>query len=137
MLAEHSREVELRARVGFLEEENHQLREMLGLDDDAGFYLAAREAFGLTGAQARILQVLVTVTVARTGALIAACSASFECRSDNNMKVQMFRLRGKLAPHGISIKNEWGVGYSMTPEHRSKVLELMAATVDDEWRGDR
>lgn len=132
MLADHSTEVTLRARVDFLEEENRQLRELLGQDEDVGFYVAARDAFNATAAQARILQVLVTVAVGRNEALVAACAASDEGMNDNNMKVQMFRLRAKLAPHGITIQNEWGVGYSMFADHRSKVLTLMAATVVDE-----
>lgn len=131
MLAEHSTEITLRARVDFLEEENRQLKEMLGLDDDAGFCVAARDAFDATASQARILQVLVTTPVGRTEALIAACTPSDEYRSHNNMKVQLSRLRCKLARHGIGIKNERGVGYSISAERRSKVLELMAGTVDD------
>lgn len=131
MLAEHSAELSLRARVDFLEEENRQLREMIGLDEDAGFCVAARDVFDATAAQARILQVLVTGVVCRSEALMSACSKGYPT-SDNNLKVQISRLRGKLGRHSITIQNEWGVGYSMSAAHRSLALELMAATGGDD-----
>lgn len=132
MLAEHNVDTSLRARVEFLEEENRQLREMIGLDDDMGFILTARETFGATAAQARLLQVLITGKVVRTAALMAACSPDGYLATDNNLKVQLSRLRAKLAPHGIQIINNWSVGYSIAAEHRSKVLEIMAAAVSDD-----
>lgn len=133
MLAEHSTEmIRLRARVDVLEEENRQLKEMLGLDDDAGFCIAARAAFGATATQARILQVLVTGAVCRSQSLMAACSRAGESVTDNNLKVQVSKLRTKLEPHAIKIKNEWGIGYKMPPGHRSLALALMASAVTAE-----
>ena len=131
MLAEHSAEIMLRARVDLLEEENRQLREMIGLDQDAGFVVAARAAFAATPTQAKILQVLITGAVCRSELLMTVCGSG-EPTTDNNLKVQLSKLRAKLEPHDVWIKNQWGVGYSLSPEHRSKVLELMAATVDDD-----
>lgn len=30
-----------------------------------------------------------------------------------SVKVHIFKLRAKLAPYGVTIKNDWGVGYSL------------------------
>lgn len=129
MLEQHN--VVLKERIDFLEEENRQLREMIGLDHDAGFVVAARAAFDATPTQARILQLLITGAVCRYELLMGVCGSDGST-TENNIKVQLSKLRAKLAPHDIWVKNQWGVGYSMASVHRSKVLELMAATVNDE-----
>lgn len=130
MLAEQNSTV-LRDRVEYLEEENRQLREIMGLDEDEGFLVAARAAFQTTKAQGRVLQVLVTGAVVRNEALMLACTPTGEA-SDNNLKVQLSRLRRKLGPYGLAVKNEWGVGYSMSPEHRVMAADIMASAVGRE-----
>jgi DNA-binding response OmpR family regulator len=41
------------------------------------------------------------------------------------VKIYILRLRRELGPHGIKIKTEWGVGYSMTSEDRKRTCVLL------------
>ncbi|MCB1520646.1 MAG: hypothetical protein KDJ37_08725 [Hyphomicrobiaceae bacterium] len=42
----------------------------------------------------------------------------------------IFRLRKKLAPHGIDIRNEYGRGWRVPQSQQARLLDVLAAEVD-------
>lgn len=118
---------DLRQRIDFLEEENRQLRRQLGVEPNNLFIRAAKDAFGATNSQARLLQVLVVGKVRSTDALMCAYANGREYPTSGCLKVQISKLRTKLAAFGITVRNEFGVGYSMADEDRERACELLEA----------
>jgi DNA-binding response OmpR family regulator len=118
---------ELRQRIEFLEVENLQLRRQLGIEPNNLFIRTAKDAFGVTNSQARVLQVLVVGKVRSTDALMYAYANGGEYPSSGCLKVQISKLRTKLAAFGIKVRNERAVGYSMAEDDRARACELLEA----------
>lgn len=106
--------------INELQEENRALLEMLaGADMDP-------PVSGLTRIEARILSGLLThERLTREAIYIISGS-----RADDGGKiVDVFicRLRKKIAPLGLEIKNIWGEGYFIPREQREAAKEKLVA----------
>lgn len=112
---------ELRARNEELEEEVRQLREMLSPK-----MIFPRE-FG-TRQQQDILAVLLknspNVVTGDRLSITVRCSRTGESLDDVTLKIQICKLRPKLARFNITIKTYWGVGYFLPEESARKVRSL-------------
>lgn len=118
-----------------LRDENETLRErvrqleqiLAGNDEPSG----AIERL-LTRSEFRIWRALKNRPIATKDALFASLYRDFgiEHFSEQTIAVFLFRLRRKLRPLGIEIKNIWSVGWVLTDESREKMKELEAGEVD-------
>ncbi|MEO0870964.1 MAG: helix-turn-helix domain-containing protein [Pseudomonadota bacterium] len=116
----------LRQRVDALEIENNELRETIRqleeqLFNDAWF---APIEFCLTPAEASYLAALMGATRCTKDMLLMASR-----RTDDDVEIKIVdvficKLRKKLKPFGIEIKTDWGRGYYLTAEMKTRVSDF-------------
>ena len=88
----------------------------------AGLDREAPVMFGLTAQQSVLLAALSHREMATHQSLCVAMSRAGQEPSDPNLlKVQVHKLRKRLAAHGVEIVTVWGVGYRMPADSRAKV----------------
>lgn len=109
-----SAEARLRDEIDALREEVRQLRALLAPALDIP------DRFQLTALERRLFSHLATRSIATFEALAAVISR--DPRDDNTARVHIYKLRCKLSPHGISIKNVRGLGYEMTGWQAEKAV---------------
>lgn len=117
---------DFRARISELEEENRQLRKLLA----PGRYHIYR-GLSLTRSERFLVKLLADrdyVIPAETilSAFERRGGAYRDVLGPRAVNVIVCRVRKKLEPHGIQIRNEWGVGYYMDAEDRAKLVALEA-----------
>ena len=83
--------------------------------------------FGLTRREADLLGILLRRQVMSTTALFEAIWGGDSERSIKIVDVILCKLRAKLRPHGIAIRNEYGVGYFIPPDGKAAVRALIEA----------
>jgi hypothetical protein len=109
-----------------LEEENRQLRNLLGAEPQFEFVVACREKLDLQPAYAKFLSILVQGRIRTHEGLWTAYSATMHNPPALGIiKVLVVGLRKALRPHGINIKTVWGEGFLMSAEDRAKVRQIL------------
>lgn len=74
-------------------------------------YFALSKKYGLTGTEAYLVWRMVRATRPLKYEFIDDDWPSQNEVSPNTINVFMCKIRKKLAPHGVTIKSQWGVGY--------------------------
>jgi hypothetical protein len=106
----------LRIRILELEDENEDLKRMLGQKDRR-----YDVAFNLPRAQARLLGLFMTVPVVTKEMVEERLGIA------TNARVAIHRLRQSLYSHEVFIKAQVGVGYWLTPEMKARVKAKVEA----------
>lgn len=115
-----------------LARENRMLRERVEeLERDRGLQdqpMLCR-LYGLTGSEARILSALRNGHICKQSQLIL----NIQTTSDDPRLVDVFvcRMRQKLAPHNIEIKNQAREGYFLTNESKQSIKNALLAAEED------
>jgi DNA-binding response OmpR family regulator len=118
----------LRARIAILEGDLNDLTLML-TDPTADEHRAMKEAFGLQGNEASILLALY-----RAHGRCVSIENLLQARikdyakhggTDAVLKVYIVRIRKKVGKEAVA--NNWGVGYSITPEGITTVKAALTA----------
>jgi two-component system, cell cycle response regulator CtrA len=82
---------------------------------------------GLTPREADVFGILLKRQVMSAEQLFEAIwGGDSDCHS-RIVEVVVCKLRAKLRPHGITIRNEYGAGYYMTPQSKAAAHALIAA----------
>jgi DNA-binding response OmpR family regulator len=105
---------ELRDRV-------EELESLLGLRDNTP------DPFGLTPTEKKFVGVLLRRKSATKDMLLTAIYGGLSDRDQSNVTVNMKKIRDKLDPCGITVKNRVGVGYYLDDHARSVLKEACAA----------
>jgi DNA-binding response OmpR family regulator len=103
----------LRERIEELEEENRQLRAQLIPP------LTFPRRLGLTRTQSDILRFICArncESVSRRRLYDALYGMRDNPPQEKTLDVLIYKLRGKLAPHGVSIRSKHGEGWTIAPE---------------------
>lgn len=115
------------ARIETLEEENRQLREQLATAAGREWDARARQAFGLSGDEARVLCLIVKRGIVSHEALIGELWPGRSMPADPGTAVRKCVSKCRLRlPPGTSIRSIYGVGYCMDEAGRAicwKMLE--------------
>lgn len=103
-----------------------KLTEMLEalLPDSSGVENLIR-AFALTTPEATILAFLASRDLASIRATRTAGYVKGDLDTVETVRVRVHRLRVKLLPHGMKIRNKWGWGYYLSAADRQKVKDIM------------
>jgi DNA-binding response OmpR family regulator len=89
--------------------------------------------WGLTPAEARLLHLLAVRGEASHDALLVAGEHRVGSGLDlNTLKVEIHRIRAKLAPVGVKIGTSWGNGYYLSDTSREIVKAALRAANDVE-----
>lgn len=113
-----------------LEEENHQLRaHVFGPPE-----WKAPEEFDLTPGEEAVLRCLLARDrVAEKWLIIEATRSIPSTKKDEPdakiSNVWVCKVRAKLKPFGLKIRNEWGVGYQLEPETRARLQNWKSQSV--------
>jgi DNA-binding response OmpR family regulator len=95
---------------------------------------AVRAVFNLAPVEVPMLLLLLANDEVPRHRLVAACRReSEEAGTDSALTVtaNMYRLRGRLKPFGLSIKMLYGYGYSMPAAHRRTALGMIRAAATE------
>lgn len=115
--AHHIRIAELNARVDELEEENRQLRELAAPE----FRYPAE--MKLTPTEGQVLAVIAArsgpTSAGRINNILYAV-AGIDVQ-DKTIDVFICKIRRKLKPFGIEIRNVWGHGFELTQENKNRL----------------
>lgn len=95
------------------------LAEMAGGQDEI---LRLREAFGLTVQQAHLLAFMASGRVCSRSQMLAAINRWKDELSDSAASVVLFRVRKKIAAHGIRVVNLFGDGWRIDPAERVRAV---------------
>ncbi len=95
--------------------------EVMVLKDALGLTYKGNPDWALTDTQTQILGVLSKTVLATNERIYTAVWGMKPERDAQNVKIQIFKLRNKLAPHGIIIETKHGIGYALSPESRAIV----------------
>lgn len=118
--------IRLRRENEFLREAYRQLMEELGANPELQFIRRCRAVFGLQPSRAKMLAVLVAGKVRDKDSLLLAYSGNRRDMPEIRIVDTLVRyLRIALAPHGVSIETEWGVGYYIAREGRERLNALL------------
>ncbi len=83
--------------------------------------------WGLTRREADVFGILLKRQVMSRTQLFEAIWGGDSERESKIVDVIVSRLRAKLRPHGIAIRNEHGVGYFIAPDTKAMARALIAA----------
>ena len=100
----------MRERIDYLEEENRQLREQLAPP------VALPREWRLTGMEETLFRHLVGRPVVSRASLMDALYSdrpAADIPSAKCLDVFVFKLRRKLAPHGVKIETVWRTGFRL------------------------
>jgi DNA-binding response OmpR family regulator len=100
------------------------LEDMLGMTE----CIPIRHALGLTNLEAKLLGLLYRRQFWSSDCLCRALFGDRDGEQLTEVRVFVSKLRTKMRPHNISIKNHWGDGYSIDSENRERVKLLMNAS---------
>lgn len=104
-----------------------ELEDLLGIKQS--FVGQLRASFGLSDELAKTLGVLLNKNTASEDVLYAALYGNRPERDQPTaeaiIRKHIHYLRKRLKPHGIEIKNVWGQGWVLPPEHKQTVKELV------------
>lgn len=96
--------------------------EVMVLKDALGLTFKGDPAWGLRQVETEILGVIAKTAVATNDRIrTAVWGMKSDPPSDGLLKVHIWKMRPKLAKHGIFIETKWGVGYFLSPESRALV----------------
>ena len=86
-------------------------------------------SLGLTPKETAVLQIILARNITTRDSLLDGIYGAYgyEEPCANVIAVYVSKLRKKLQPHGINIKNKWNLGYWMEPADKAKFRELMAS----------
>jgi DNA-binding response OmpR family regulator len=84
------------------------------------------DAYKLSPTEQKFVGILLRRKVANTEMLLTAIYGGLTDRSPHIVGVNIMNIRRKLAPWGVTIKNQWGRGYYLDDEARA-ALEGCAA----------
>jgi DNA-binding response OmpR family regulator len=113
------------ARCRQLRDRIAELEDVIGTSERASLRYSL---LGLPATLRRILGFLVSRDIANRDGLFAALHGDKPECDQPEIKVldqQICRLRQRLGPHGIAIKTEWGIGYSMSLADKAKLEDLL------------
>lgn len=80
----------------------------------------------MTKMQAKFLGLLLSKELMTREIFWASLYSDRDASCDHILNVMLTTMRKKLKPHDIEIKNSWGYGWFISPEHKAKLRELMA-----------
>lgn len=104
-------------------------RKVLGLEDTV-LRIACANRFKMTRLQAIVFLTLLRRNEVTKAQLHNAIENNRPENSDPTeqkmVDVVICHIRRRLKPDGIDIKTIWGVGYSISPDHRSRVVNILA-----------
>jgi two-component system cell cycle response regulator CtrA len=109
-----------------LQDRVEQLEEVLGLSRSSVSRM--RETFGIRPLQARTLGLLLSRDfVTRDGLYTALYGAMPESKwpDDNVLDGHLCRLRRHLRPHGVVIRTQWGEGWHITAEDKTRIRAML------------
>jgi DNA-binding response OmpR family regulator len=111
-----------------LEEENRQLKEMIGLSSVA-VYPSKMKEYGLNVKNIEFLRILTKNEIVRKELLINA-SYGWHGKEEPEfaeqvVRTQMNDLRGRLKKHGVKIDTMYRVGYRLNPASLSKAKQIV------------
>jgi DNA-binding response OmpR family regulator len=92
-----------------------------------GMRMVPPRLWGLTGREADVLGILLRRQVMTHAQLFEAIWGGDSERNLKIVEVVVCKLRAKLRPHGIAIRNEYGVGYFIPPDSKATARALIAA----------
>lgn len=111
----------IRDRVAELEDENAELRSLLGLGAD----VEAWRVMGFTPTEARMINLLLARDVATRDQLLFVCHPDDPDRrydtTGNVVSVHLARIRRKLKPLGAAVGCLWGSGWRMTAQDKDRL----------------
>jgi two-component system cell cycle response regulator CtrA len=121
--------VDADARIEALEEENELLRERIAyLERANGRELLLPLELGLTKHEGRVVAMLYQrAEVCSKEQLMHGCYAD---RHDDEPEIKIIdvficKARKKIAPFGLKIETIWGRGYSMGPDSRALLRQML------------
>jgi DNA-binding response OmpR family regulator len=116
------------SRPASFAEENEHLRAQLRLLQDAlGIGLHWPSDWKLTTRETAVLGVLVAREIATHDAIMCALYGDRpDPPSEKIVRVFIYKLRSKLAPHGFSIVTRRGQGLAIPAEQRARLRALAA-----------
>lgn len=119
-------EAQLRDRIEYLEAENANLRQELGMVQPEERLTAARRALRIPPQQARLLLTLLDGRQRSYDSLRAILWGDVdESPETNALQVHIAMLRKGLRPHKISIDTIWGFGVQISTADCAKVLAIL------------
>ena len=109
-----------------VEEENRQLRELIGATPEFEFVMQCQHVLGLTNSCAKLLSILLRGRVrSHEGIWMAYCGPSHERPTLRVISALIVPIRKALRPYGVEVKTVWGEGFVMTKEDRARVWEIL------------
>ena len=119
-------EAKLRERIEYLEAENANLRQELGMVQPEERLTAARRAFRIPPQQAKLLLTLLDGRQRSYDSLRAVLWGDVdESPETNALQVHIAMLRKGLREHGISIQTIWSFGVQMSAADVAKVRAIL------------
>lgn len=111
-----------------LQAENERLRERISaLEKVLGAATLAPAMLRLSVTERKIFGLITSRDMATKEQLMSVLYAGSMRPDAAILNVYMNRIRKKLTPLGIEIKTDWGNGFYMTAEHRTRITELRQA----------
>lgn len=112
--------------VEYLREENRQLKAAI-----SGPAIEFPREWGLTRAESRALNSIYTGrNYFRPEEAIRYAASNGNATDRDLVKVYISKIRKKLKPHGIEIKNVWGEGYELTQESGELIKNIILIKPD-------
>ncbi len=111
-----------------LQDRIEELEELLGTDDDQ--LSKTKSRLGVSPLTAKTIGYMSRREFTTRNSLWIALYGMVndnEQPEEKALDQWIFRARRALRPHGITIKNDFGRGWKISPEDRAKVHELIAA----------
>lgn len=111
-----------------LRAENIALRKAMGAFETDEFVIRCKERLGLRKSSARLLHILMVGKAKNKQAIWRAyCGFTSHRPEIKIIEVLICHLRRALQPHGITIKTDWAIGYSISPADRVKLDAIINA----------
>jgi DNA-binding response OmpR family regulator len=82
------------------------------------------DAYGLSPTEEKFVGILLKRKVATSEMLMTAIYGGLTDRSIHNVGLHIWNIRRKLAPWGLTIKNQWGRGYYLDDEARAALSQV-------------
>jgi two-component system cell cycle response regulator CtrA len=111
-----------------LQSENEMLRERCRqLEQMVGLRHESPPVFGLTRSESAILGLLLKNTIVRRETAMLALYKGLQQDEADVKIIDVFicKMRRKLTPFSIEIRNKWGEGYYLDAEMKSKVAAML------------
>jgi DNA-binding response OmpR family regulator len=84
------------------------------------------DAYGLSPTEEKFVGILLKRKVVNREMFLTAIYGGLTDRTTHLVGMNIWNIRRKLAPWGITIKNQWGRGYYLDDEARAALSEVAA-----------